>query len=160
MTYLQLLEEEGENRCNLTPAQWVIVKDLAALLSPFMVAQKLLEGEAYVTISFIPFIIYTIRKGLQEAITDANSSEHVINTASHMLAEFNTRFGTGADGTVATENQTEGPRRRPKGIHMIQVMSSFLDPRMKGGVVISVEDQDAIFDAIRCILFILHPNMQ
>jgi hypothetical protein len=38
MTYLQLLEEEGEDRCNLAPAQWVIIKDLAALLSPFMVA--------------------------------------------------------------------------------------------------------------------------
>jgi hypothetical protein len=36
--YLQLLEDEGEDRCNLTEAQWVIVKDLAALLSPFMVA--------------------------------------------------------------------------------------------------------------------------
>ena len=155
MTYLQLLEEEGENRCNLTPAQWVIVKDLAALLSPFMVAQKLLEGEAYVTISFIPFIIYTIRKGLQEAITDANSSKHVTNTASRMLAEFNTRFGTGADGTVATENQTEGPRRRPKGIHMIQLMSSFLDPRMKAGVGISAVDKEYIWGEIRTRLIIL-----
>jgi hypothetical protein len=54
-----------------------------------------------------------------------------------MLAEFNTHFGTGADGNVATENQTEGPRQRPKGIHMIQLMSSFLDPRMKASVGIS-----------------------
>jgi len=50
MVYLQLLEEEGDEKCNLTVDQWLIVKDLALLLNPFMVAQKLLEGEAYVTI--------------------------------------------------------------------------------------------------------------
>jgi len=108
MTYLQLLEEEDERRCNLTAQQWVIVKDLAALLRPFMVAQKLLEGESYVTISFIPFIIYKIRLGLQQAADDLNSSQHVANTATRMLAEFNIRFGTGVDGTVATENLTLG----------------------------------------------------
>jgi len=33
-----------------------------------MVAQKLLEGQTYVTVSLVPYIIYKIRKGLQEAI--------------------------------------------------------------------------------------------
>jgi hypothetical protein len=69
-----------------------------------------------------------------------------------MLAEFNTRFGTGADGTVATENLMEGPRRRPKGMHMLQLMASFLDPRMKGGLGISDIDMEYIWDEIKAHL--------
>jgi len=156
MTYLQLLEEEGEGRCNLTPEQWVIVKDLAALLHPFMVVQKLLEGESYVTISFIPFIIYKIRLGLQQAADDLNNSQHVANTATRMLAEFNVRFGTGIDGTVATENLTLGQRRRPKGMHMLQLMACFLDPRMKAGVGISAEDKESIWNEIKTNIIALY----
>ena len=37
--------------------------------------QSPLEDEAYITISFIPFIIYGIRKGLENAINVASSSE-------------------------------------------------------------------------------------
>ena len=156
MTYLQLLEEEGEGRCNLTPEQWVIVKDLDALLHPFMVAQKLLEGESYVTISFIPFIIYKIRLGLQQAADDLNNSQHVANTATRMLAEFNIHFGTGIDGTVATENLTLGQRRRRKGMHMLQLMASFLDPRMKAGVGISAEDKESIWNEIKTNIIALY----
>jgi len=117
-----------------------------------MVAQKLLEGEAYVTVSFIPFIIYKICRGLRDAITNERSSRHVITTASRMLTEFNIRFGSGADGTVAIENLTEGLRRRPKGIHMIQLISSILDPRMKAGVGLSPEDKEYIWGEIKQIL--------
>jgi hypothetical protein len=136
----------------LTASQWEIVQDLCTLLFPFVVAQKLLEGEAYVTISFIPFIIYKIPSGLQDAITNERSSRHVITTALRMLTEFNVRFGSGADGTVAIENLTEGLRRRPKGIHMIQLISSILDPRMKADVGLSPEDIEYIWDEIKQIL--------
>jgi hypothetical protein len=114
-----------------------------------MVAQKLLEGEAYVTISFIPFIIYKIHSGLRDAITNERSSQHVITTASRMSTEFNIQFGSVVDGTVAIENLTEGLRRRPKGIHMIQLISSMLDPRMKAGVGLSLEDKEYIWVEIK-----------
>jgi hypothetical protein len=102
--YLQLIEKRAKT-----------MGDCTGLLSPFMVAQKLLEGEAYVTISFIPLIIYKISKGLQGTMTNERSSQHVITTASRMFTEFNNHFGSVVDGTVATENFTEGSRRRPKG---------------------------------------------
>jgi hypothetical protein len=117
-----------------------------------MVAQKLLEGEAYVTVSFIPFIIYKICSSLRDAITNERSSWHLITTALRMLTEFNIRFGSGADGTVAIENLTEGLRRRPKGIHMIQLISSILDPRMKAGVGLSPKDIEYIWGEIKQIL--------
>jgi len=52
--YLCLLENEGDLTCNLTDAQWCIVCDLHILLKPFMIAQRLLEGQTYVTSSSAP----------------------------------------------------------------------------------------------------------
>jgi hypothetical protein len=46
--YLSLLKNEGDLPCNLTDSQWLIVHDLHILLKPLMIAQKLMEGEAYV----------------------------------------------------------------------------------------------------------------
>jgi len=63
---------------NLTDQQWMIVKDTTALLEPFMCAQRLLEGECYVTISMIAFILWKIRSGLQHTIESPQSTEHVV----------------------------------------------------------------------------------
>ena len=38
------------------------------LLEPFIFAQKLLEGEKYMTVSLVPYALYKIRKGLQGGI--------------------------------------------------------------------------------------------
>jgi len=59
--YLCLLENEGALTCILTDSQWCIVRGLHILLKPFMIAQKLLEGQTYVTISIVTYIIYKIR---------------------------------------------------------------------------------------------------
>ena len=50
---------------------------------------------------------------------------------------------------VATENLETGKRKRPKGINILALMASFLDPRMKGGVGLSNEDKEIIYDKIR-----------
>jgi hypothetical protein len=55
--YLALLENEGDLACNLTDLQWLIVTDLHTLLKPFIIAQRLLEGEAYVTVSLVPYMV-------------------------------------------------------------------------------------------------------
>jgi len=34
---------------------------LHILLKPFMIAQRLLEGQKYVTISLVPYMVYNIR---------------------------------------------------------------------------------------------------
>jgi hypothetical protein len=139
--YLSLLENEGEvNFTNLSNSQWIIVEDLASLLKPFMILQKTLEGHAYVTISLVPYLIYKMRKGLVDAIDSEDSSEYVKTISNVMLNAFNKHFGNGAAGTVAFENAVEGERRRPKGVSMLALMASFLDPWMKGGVGVSPAD--------------------
>jgi hypothetical protein len=56
---LTILHLEVDVRVSLSEAQWAVVKDLAMLLKPFMVAQKLLGGggAAYIKISLIPIIL-------------------------------------------------------------------------------------------------------
>jgi hypothetical protein len=147
--YLALLEEEGELDCNLSDDQWTIITNLKVVLQPFMIAQRLLEGESYVTVSLIPYMIYKIRKGLQSAIANDRSSQHVIITGGKMLQKLNDTFGTGEEGTVAEENLTEGAKRRPKGIPILVLMASLLDPRMKGGIGIPSQDKEQIWAAIK-----------
>ncbi|CAM9473508.1 unnamed protein product, partial [Phaeothamnion confervicola] len=48
---------------------WSTLAELAELLKPFMEAQKLLEGDSYVTVSAIPFVVYTLRKDLTDFCT-------------------------------------------------------------------------------------------
>jgi len=55
--YLSLLENEGDLQCNLTDPQWLIVADLCTLFKPFTITQKLQEGEAYVTISLVSYMV-------------------------------------------------------------------------------------------------------
>jgi len=57
---LTIMHLYGDMRLHLTEAQWTIVADMTVLLKPFMIAQRLLEGQSYVTISLIPYMIYKI----------------------------------------------------------------------------------------------------
>jgi hypothetical protein len=114
-----------------------------------MIAQSLLEGEAYVTISLVPYMVYKIWKGLQQAMETPTSSCYIKNIAAEMKLIFNTHFGEGGAGTVATENLQPGFRRCPKGINKLALMASFLDLRMKDGVGVSELDKEIIYNKIR-----------
>jgi hypothetical protein len=46
---------------NLCADQWAILQSTAQVLKPFMFVQKLLEGQNYVTVSFIPVLLRCIR---------------------------------------------------------------------------------------------------
>jgi hypothetical protein len=90
-----------------------------------------------------------MRKGLVDAIDSEDSSEYVKTISNVKLNAFNKHFGNGAAGTVAFENAVEGEHRGPKGVPMVALIASFLDPCMKGGVGVSPADQDAIYLVIR-----------
>jgi hypothetical protein len=59
-TYLELLEEEGELYYNLSAQQSEIITDVKFLLQLFMIALRLLEVQANVTVNLILLIIYKI----------------------------------------------------------------------------------------------------
>ena len=50
---------------------------------------------------------------------------------------------------IAMENLETGKRKRPDGINILALMASLLDPRMKGGVGLSNEDKEIIYDKIQ-----------
>ena len=147
--YLALMEEEGDLTSNLSANQWQIVADLQTTLKPFMLAQKLLEGEAYATISLIPYLIYKVRKNLVTIRESPATSAHVLSIVTTMLRKLEEIFGSGEEGTVASVNLAEGPRRRPKGIPMLVLMASLLDPRTKGGVGIPAMDKELVYAKIK-----------
>jgi hypothetical protein len=114
-----------------------------------MCAQRLLEGESYITISMIAFIVWKIRRGLLNAIESQESSHHVVRLARKMNSRFEEHWGCQDPGTVATEHLTEGPRRRSKGIPRLALVASLVDPRFKFGPGFSEFDKSYIWNIIR-----------
>jgi hypothetical protein len=115
----------------LNDANWKIVKDLVDLLKPFMLAQKLLEGEKFTTQPLIPPVIAKIRSNLSIAQNNVNFSEHARAVASLMLSDFNERWGQGLPGTVFNEHKIRASRDRRKGIHLTTLVAFAMDPRFK-----------------------------
>jgi hypothetical protein len=145
---LTVMHLDGDMRLHLTEGQWVVVKDMVALLKPFMIAQKLLEGESYITISLIPYMLYKIRNGLMTANADPMSSRQVRSISALMLVKFNEEFGTGEQNTVATDYLVEGSRRRLKGLPKIVMIAMCLDPRTKSGTGIPLVDREVIWEYV------------
>lgn len=98
-----------------------------------MVAQRLLEGEAYVAVSLIPYMICKIWKDFQLAITSEESSHHLVINSGKMHQKMIELLRSGDEGTVTNEHHTEGVRCPLKGIPLLVLMASLFDPRMKGG---------------------------
>jgi hypothetical protein len=125
---LIIMTLEGNLRVSLTDAQWTIVKKVTILLKPFMIAQRLLEGESYVTISLIPFMVYKIRNSLEQSNRNPLSSNQVVSVSALRLWKFQEELGSGLEQTVATDHLSESLHRRSVGIPRIVLMAMFLDP--------------------------------
>jgi hypothetical protein len=134
--YFTILEDEGELNCNLTEQQWVVCSELQKLLEPFMIVQRLLEGQTYVTISLIPYVIFKLRKNLEELLNSPVSSDHVRAISQKMTEKLIEIFGMGVEGTVAVARLPERHNRRPVGIPINTLLASILDPRFKGRVLL------------------------
>ena len=149
--YFGVMAAEGSLSAekNLTPAEWTAVEETTALLKPFMVAQKFLEGEKYVTISFVLVIISRIRQNLTAVTTDLNCSLQQKNLANGLLADFNKRWRSGLPGTIWRESDTLGERKRPKGIPKATLIATFLDPRTKNLNTLNMLDKGFIEAAVR-----------
>jgi len=97
-----------------------------------MVAQRILEGEKYVTISIVLIIITTIRSRLMiRNVIGKAFSQHQFGLATALLEDFNIRWGSGIDDSVFNEHLTLGTRNRPKGIPRLTLLATFVDPRTK-----------------------------
>jgi hypothetical protein len=156
--YFTLLVAESNLHAdlNLTHEQWETLVAIAAVLKPFMVVQKTLEGSKYVTLSLVPYLVTKVRKGLQE-VADGSPIPSIRNLAHDLLYNqtngYNIYWGSGADGTVFHERETLGPRNRAKGFSYPTLIAASVDPRMKSLKFFDADDRqlcrDALLDEMR-----------
>jgi hypothetical protein len=120
------------NQCPvLSNDDWKYLVEIRDVLHPFMKAQKMLEGEKYVTSSWVLETIQSLRRGLESATTALPSNKYdkvAHNLAKVLLKDLNCRWGESStyNGIVK-----RGRMNRQVGVHPALVMASFLDPRFK-----------------------------
>lgn len=132
--YFDIMESKGMLACNLSPLNWDLLKQIEAVLKPFMLIQRLLEGQKYPTLSFVSYLISHIRTGLEQVILNHDNiviRDFAQKLLTHAVKGFNTHWGSGVDGTVFIENFEEGARRRQKGLPVNTLLAALIDPRMK-----------------------------
>jgi len=100
---------------NLTEEQWALLKDIVKILEPFMLAQELMEGEKYVTLSLVPTVIERVRSNLREASLRTDHSEYVARMLKVLTDTFTAEWGSGVTNTQYDEHKTVGHRNRHKG---------------------------------------------
>ena len=100
------------------------------VLKPLQSAQKALEGDKYVSISLVPYIIHQLRIELEGCLGAANpdTQTDLISLLEQMIDDFNSRWGE----ELSYSHQTRrGDRNRQMGIHAYSYWAMALDPRTK-----------------------------
>jgi zinc finger BED domain-containing protein 1 (E3 SUMO-protein ligase ZBED1) len=149
------------NSIRIAPSgsDWELLEILEALLRPFMECQRFMEGDSYVTISFLPFFVSKLRiilGDMEESYSPGHMSacSEPIRAAVYlcvqdMKAKFEERWGTGIPGTVFDEHKTEGVRRIQKGLPLVAMLAAALDPRTKSLKGIPEEDKIKVITALK-----------
>ena len=82
-------------RLEISAAQWEALAGIRDVLKPIYIVQKLLEGEKYVTASWLPILIHTCRKGLERG---CNHQSATVRTMSKVLKDdYEVRWGKETD---------------------------------------------------------------
>ena len=130
---LQSLHRDELLDIGLTEAQWTILAMLEKVLRPFMQVQKALEGDKYVSLSLVPYLLSTLRANLQAVATPESAVKQI---AIQMLTEFNQRFGSGEVETLPVK----------------MVLAAALDPRTKALIGIRPAQHDMVHAELRLAL--------
>jgi hypothetical protein len=138
---LRALEHDGAIPPDkiLLSDNWDVFKKVSDLLLPFKLAQKLLEGEKYVTISWIPTALKGILSKLEAIInapvdpqTETPSKLAVRNLAKVLLKDFSARWLMNGANTFHFHGSVHwGWMNRQVGFHPAVAISTVLDPRFK-----------------------------
>jgi zinc finger BED domain-containing protein 1 (E3 SUMO-protein ligase ZBED1) len=133
----------------LTKKEWIALEHLKTVLKPFKLAQQFLEQEKNVTISFIPFILDTIRDELTNVVEVANTEMNtsVVACGTAMLESFETHFG-GPGDPVFNKKPVRGDRQRQVGVHPAVIFAHALDPRFKALKIIPSVEREGVWDAL------------
>jgi len=117
---------------DLSDEQWKVLEYVQKSLASPSEAQRILEGEKYVTSSLVPRSIHRIRKNYCSMIQDNNTPEPVKMLVKKLLEDLDKRWEPTPDGKVCfSEEIKRGKGNRYVHIHPFFFYAAFLDPRMK-----------------------------
>jgi hypothetical protein len=119
----------------LNETDWKILRQVHQLLKPFKNAQKLLEGDKYVTLSFLPIAIKSIRTALIKIVGAEGGCEaqsRVKHLGKRLLFYFCERWKPDeASQYLEGDMVTRGLGNQEVGLHLLAAFASALDPRTK-----------------------------
>ena len=152
--YIALLVAEGiiDEVMNLTREEWDMLEDIEELLEPFMAVQRYLEGQEYVTLSFVPYLISRVRKELEEKAIGARSQavrDLANDMLTHRIKGFEMYWGTGEENSLFDENEQVGRGNRQKGFPRNTLLAAALDPRTKSLQGFGIMDKTKIWYEIK-----------
>jgi hypothetical protein len=106
------------------------LRNILHVLKPLQSAQRALEGDKYVTISLVPYIIHQLRIELEGCLGAANPDmqNDLILLLDKMIDDFNSRWGEESSYSHETRR---GDRNRQIGLHAYAYWAMALDPRTK-----------------------------
>ena len=92
---IQVLELSGNvpQDKKLDDQDWDFLEEIITLLKPLKRSQSLLEGQHFVTVSFVPSMVEQMRKNFENISQDNQQRATVRSLASKMLVDFNERWG-------------------------------------------------------------------
>jgi hypothetical protein len=96
----------------------------------------------------VPYILYKIQSLIEQVRNSPNISLQVANLSRRMANVFELHWGCGEPGTVATEYLAEGPNRCPRGLPIITLLASLIDPRFKCGVGLALQDREYLWNVL------------
>ena len=132
----------------LDEIEWNIVKEVISVLKPFKMAQKHLEGEKYVTISYIPLMIDFIENKLQGILANSTTNNNVKSLVQSMIIDFQSRWGNTHFPKFNPE-VVRGYYKRQVGCHPLIVMRSALDPRLKNlSFIDNEEEKESVWEYV------------
>jgi len=135
---LELLYSTRKVKQKLAAAEWTVLEHVHLLLKPFMSVQKALEGEQYVTISLVPFLLAQLRAKLAAV----SPFSPVAAVSAVMLTQFNQRFG---DGTV-------------ESLPVKMAIAAALDPRTKELQGIATAEHAVVWAEVKKMVEDAHPE--
>jgi hypothetical protein len=100
------------------------------ILKPLQSAQHALEGDKYVSISLVPYVIHQLQIELETCLGAANpnTQSDLISLLEKMIDDFNSRWGEEMRYSYETRCSD---RNRQVGIHAYSYWAMVLDPRTK-----------------------------
>ena len=123
----------------LNKSEWKILETAEFVLNCFFVQMKRMEGEKYVTASWVPIQIAEIHTGMWENYHAGENPQEVRIMCKKMLKDFEPRWYAnrrGEDGhqgnfNIWNEELVRGKYNRQYGIHPVFIYAMCLDPRFK-----------------------------